>query len=201
MSIFFQRLSSAIILSIFTFIGLYFFRTIFLFFISMIAMFELNKHFKKELWSIFTLYSLIILIGILSFALILQYFGYKYIIFLLLTVCSNDIFAYIVGSTLKGRKLCPNISPNKTISGLFGGLLFALIFGYLFSYYFELNISITSINIIILLSIIGDLIESYIKRLLNIKDFMNFIPGHGGILDRLDSLILPSIYLYFALNS
>ncbi len=121
-----------------------------------------------------------------------------FIIWLYSIVWSTDIGAYFTGSLLKGPKLCPRISPNKTWAGFFGGIIIALGIGY--SFLTLLNITlITSISvflIIVLFSVSahsGDLIESAAKRYFKIKDAGQLIPGHGGVLDRLDSLFLVMI--------
>ena len=115
----------------------------------------------------------------------------------------TDVFAYFVGSLLKGKKLIPSISPNKTISGAIGGLLGGII-GSVSAYYISiwcgetplLNYETYAVIIFLvltgaLLSVVnqvGDLVESYIKRKVGIKDMGNIFPGHGGMLDRVDGL-------------
>lgn len=126
------------------------------------------------------------------------------IIYLLIISTMTDTFAYITGSLVGVHKLCPEISPKKTVEGLIGGTLIGVIVGTSFYHVFinsSLSLSIL-ILITLLLSIIGqlgDLVFSMIKRYYNTKDFSDFIPGHGGILDRFDSLIF--IALAFILVS
>lgn len=125
-----------------------------------------------------------------------------------------DSFAYIVGSIIKGKKLCPNISPNKTISGAIGGVVFgtagAVLIYFLYTlatpYVYEgvLNPWITFALLGFIASIVtefGDLVESVIKRKIGIKDMGKIMPGHGGILDRIDGTLFASafIYLFFVL--
>lgn len=128
-----------------------------------------------------------------------------------LMVWSMDIGGYIVGSNLKGPKLAPKISPNKTWSGLTGGILLAvavsMIYFYALSFFgvvrseyqFQVFYAVLG-GLIAAVSQIGDLIESAIKRHLNLKDSSNLIPGHGGVFDRVDGLIFaaPFVYLLFA---
>lgn len=113
-------------------------------------------------------------------------------------IWATDSGAYILGKTFKGPKLCPRLSPNKTWSGFIGGTLSATIIGcYLASAFNITLIAIIPISIlIIILSMsahIGDLIESSVKRYFGVKNAGQLIPGHGGILDRLDSLFLVCI--------
>lgn len=112
----------------------------------------------------------------------------------------NDTFAYLTGMKFGKHKLAPDISPKKTIEGFVGGLVFTLITGGLLQYYFpqpNFNWMIVAV-IASVFGTLGDLVESKIKREADVKDSSNFIPGHGGFLDRLDSFIfaLPFIYLY-----
>ena len=135
------------------------------------------------------------------FFLILSYFSiyyltnklndnYSYFLFVLLICVSTDIGGYIVGKIIKGPKLS-KISPKKTYSGTLGSFLFAIIFAYFYldnSIYVSLEILIFVISISAV-SQIGDLIISYFKRFSKIKDTGKLIPGHGGILDRIDGMI------------
>lgn len=121
--------------------------------------------------------------------------------FTLLITVSTDTFAYIIGSKLKGKKLAPKISPNKTISGSLGGLITSSILGIIFLLVFKQNFPTISFLGIILLpplisifSQLGDLYESKMKRICDVKDSSNLIPGHGGVWDRLDSFIFASAF-------
>ncbi|MEE0957828.1 MAG: CDP-archaeol synthase [Ruminococcus sp.] len=117
---------------------------------------------------------------------------------------------YFVGSKFGKRKLCPNISPKKTIEGAVGGLMFCLIAALIMGLVFQLwiirdyKINFVSIIIIALLdasaSILGDITFSLIKRHLNIKDYGSLFPGHGGVLDRFDSIVFTAP-LAVAVNS
>lgn len=121
-----------------------------------------------------------------------------FIIWLYTIVWATDIGAYFTGRLLKGPKLCPKISPNKTWAGFFGGIIVAIGVGQLTLSFFNLSFAslVSSSVIILILSLsahIGDLIESAAKRYFNVKDAGRLIPGHGGILDRLDSLFFVAI--------
>ncbi len=113
----------------------------------------------------------------------------------------NDSFAYLVGSTLGRTKLYEKISPNKTVEGAIGGLLATVIAAYFISIYFTslsyLNWTIIAL-ITVIFGVLGDLMESKFKREAGVKDSGNLIPGHGGFLDRLDSVIFaaPFVYVY-----
>jgi phosphatidate cytidylyltransferase len=129
----------------------------------------------------------------------------KILIGIFILIWTNDTFAYLVGKNFGKHKLFERISPKKTIEGFLGGFLFSLIASYLLAKYFleTSNISIW-IGIAILVSIfatLGDLIQSKFKRLANVKDSGKVMPGHGGVLDRLDSIIFvsPFIFLFFQL--
>lgn len=113
--------------------------------------------------------------------------------YLIIIPMITDIFAYFIGKFFGKRKIAPNISPNKTLAGCIGGSIMGSVIGTLF---YVLMISKTEILEIIIISFIlsiigqlGDLLFSKIKRENEVKDFSNLIPGHGGVLDRFDSLI------------
>ena len=119
----------------------------------------------------------------------------KFIIIFLLIICiSTDIGGYIFGKLIGGKKLT-TISPNKTYSGACGSFISALILGYLYSQILN-NLLLTNINIFIFIifisfmSQIGDLFFSFLKRKAKIKDTGSILPGHGGILDRIDGMLL-----------
>ena len=133
---------------------------------------------------------------------------YEYFIIILLICVSTDIGGYIFGKTFKGPKLT-KISPKKTYSGVIGGYLFSII---ILNLYFASNLFSNPqelksdffifILLISTISQIGDIIISYFKRLSKIKDTGKIIPGHGGLLDRIDGMIFayPFSYLIFKIN-
>lgn len=192
---FYKRLASAIALATITCTGLYIEPMLFLALTATLAMYELNRHFTPQLAHIFALYSCFILYGIISFAQLFANFDIKYTIFLVVIVFSTDAGAYIFGSLIGGPKLIPSISPNKTISGLLLGSILGMICGLTYSSIYNLEIGPTITSLLVASSAIGDLIESYVKRRIGVKDLLNIIPGHGGILDRLDSIIPTAIIL------
>lgn len=126
----------------------------------------------------------------------------KIIISIFILIWTNDTFAYIVGKSLGKHKLFERISPKKTIEGFVGGVLFAVIAGYLISVYYIEGATMIWIVIALLTGVfgtIGDLVESKFKRLAGVKDSGRIMPGHGGILDRLDSVIFvaPFVFLFY----
>ena len=124
-----------------------------------------------------------------------------YFLFFIILISSIDISAYIWGKLLGRNKIIPSISPNKTLEGYLGGFSFTILFFILF---FNINnlvwtyLDLLYLTIIILLAFFGDLFMSFIKRMYHIKNTSNILPGHGGILDRLDSYFptLPLFYLW-----
>ena len=116
----------------------------------------------------------------------------------------SDTFAYFVGSLLKGPKLCPKLSPKKTWSGAIGGTLGGaigsvivfFIFGKSLGGYFTWWLFLLLGLFASVLTIIGDLFESAIKRRLNLKDMGNIMPGHGGVLDRIDGTMFAALLIY-----
>ena len=111
--------------------------------------------------------------------------------FILLATFGSDTMALFTGMALGKHKLCPRISPKKTVEGAIGGWFFGALISYVFAHFF---ITALDSHVIMILGQIGDLSFSMIKRHFNIKDFGNLIPGHGGVLDRCDSLIFCLIY-------
>lgn len=128
--------------------------------------------------------------------------GYQGIVYFLIFLTQiNDIFQFISGKLFGKRKITPNISPNKTWGGFIGGLILTTIMGYHLSYLVPLTElqSTIAAAVIAVSGFFGDLNISAVKRDLNIKDMSNLIPGHGGILDRLDSLTFSSLFFFYLL--
>lgn len=119
--------------------------------------------------------------------------GLHVLMYALLVVWSTDIGAYMIGRKIGKRKLAPHISPNKTMEGSLGGILCALVVGFVYLIFWPLPYNMFAMLILtILFSIVGqlgDLVESSYKRFYGVKDSGNILPGHGGILDRFDSLL------------
>lgn len=126
------------------------------------------------------------------------------VFFLFILIWSSDTFAYLTGKFFGKHKMAPKISPKKTWEGFAGGVLLTLVLGF-FIEKFHPDLRGNWIVVGFLVSVfapLGDLVESQLKRTFAVKDSGNIIPGHGGILDRLDSFIIcvPVVYLYFILE-
>lgn len=142
-------------------------------------------------------------LGIGSIVWLYAQVGFLDTLWFLLMVWGVDTGGYVVGCNLKGPKLAPKISPNKTWSGLIGGVMLSVLVSIAYSYAFteHLHVIFYAVlgGIVAVIAQIGDLVESYIKRNLGIKDSSNLIPGHGGVFDRVDGLIFaaPLVFLLF----
>ncbi|BAV94087.1 phosphatidate cytidylyltransferase [Ichthyobacterium seriolicida] len=130
----------------------------------------------------------------------------KIILSIFILIWSNDSFAYLIGKYFGKKKLFKKLSPQKTLEGFLGGIFFSYLISY-FMYIFWINNKLTItlwfilVSIIVVTSIFGDLIESMLKRFAQTKDSGRILPGHGGILDRIDSFLFvcPFVYLFFKL--
>ncbi len=139
-------------------------------------------------------------IGVGSILWLYELAGFSLVLWFLLIVWGVDIGGYVVGCTLKGPKLAPKISPNKTWSGLIGGILFSVLASTAVCWYVGAQNHLLFYNVlaagIAVIAQIGDLVESKIKRSLNMKDSSDLIPGHGGVFDRIDGLIFSAPFVY-----
>ena len=180
--------------------------------------FKAEMELKDLLATIFSLIYPMALVS-LAFALSREFpcggtFAISFAIFL---PVFSDTFAYLVGSTLGKRKLCPSISPKKTVAGAIGGLLGSVLCAVTFFLLFDLyavipvgyvtfsdSVAVRAVVFVVLglvggvLAEIGDLAASRIKRTMNIKDLGNIFPGHGGVLDRLDSIMFTLVMFFTA---
>ena len=158
---------------------------------------------KRYLYIIFYIISGFIFLSLIPSLSEEKDFEPQIILGIFILAWTNDTFAYLVGKSFGKRKLMEKISPKKTIEGFFGGMVGALFASFIF---FKFT-SISEYNLIFwlflallvsVLGTIGDLIQSKFKRLAGVKDSGNIMPGHGGVYDRLDSIIFagPFIYLF-----
>ena len=132
-----------------------------------------------------------IYIALPSFALlVLRWTWAALVLWLMLVTWATDIFAYFAGRSIGGPKLAPKISPNKTWAGLIGGMAGAAIVGALAANFFGLGAPFFWLGAPMgLIAQLGDLYESAVKRRYGVKDSGTILPGHGGVLDRLDGLL------------
>ena len=143
------------------------------------------------------------LIGGFIFLTLIPYKNEKFIpeiiVGVFILVWANDTFAYIIGSKFGKRKLLERISPKKTIEGFIGGLVGSIIASFIIFKYVQVFNEIIWVLLAIFISLfgtIGDLIQSKYKRLAGVKDSGVLMPGHGGLYDRLDSIIFASPFVY-----
>jgi phosphatidate cytidylyltransferase len=191
---------------IFEYIGVVLFLTIFMSFVSIL--FAKKEEVIIHLGKIF----LTIIYIVVPFTLMVQipYLNTKYsyvnttILGVFILIWTNDTFAFLVGKNFGKHKLLERISPNKTIEGFIGGMVFTFIASFILAKLFT-SLSIIQwvviAGIVSIFGVLGDLIESMFKRQAGVKDSSNFIPGHGGFLDRFDSVIFaaPFIFIYLQL--
>jgi phosphatidate cytidylyltransferase len=128
---------------------------------------------------------------------------HSYVWVVILSAFGTDIFAYFTGMALGSRKLCPQISPKKTVEGAIGGVLGSVLLCGLFGFFF-LPLGFSNCIVIGIVggvtSQLGDLSASVLKRKIGIKDWSSLIPGHGGILDRFDSVLFTAPFVFYYLN-
>ena len=166
---------------------------------SLFSFFEftnlLKKIYKNKLFFYLFINFFLLYLSIFSFFIfiLMNFYQSKILIFLTLVGCiASDAGGYFIGKTLKGPKLT-KISPNKTISGAIGSIIFTILSISFISIIFFKNFSLKILIISVVISLscqIGDLFFSLIKRKAKIKDTGNFLPGHGGVLDRLDGILI-----------
>lgn len=129
--------------------------------------------------------------------------GLVFIFYAIFMIWTTDSGAYLIGRKLGRKKLWPEISPNKTVEGALGGTISAVVVSVIYALLTDMDVAVAWIAVVtILLSAfgqIGDLVESALKRHYNVKDSGNILPGHGGILDRFDSLLFVCPLIHFFL--
>ena len=209
-----KRILSSIILiplTIYFIIKGSFFFSFFLSILFLVTSYEWYQMSKKKTYFIPGI--LFLLLSFVSASIIRNIYGADFFLMVIVICVFTDLGGYIFGKLFKGPKLT-KISPNKTYAGMFGGFLLSVI---AFTFFIE-NLEIFSfvnefkgyqikmndlLNVLIvsLISQLGDLIISYFKRKSKVKNTGNFLPGHGGILDRIDGIIfvVPSIYVVLIL--
>lgn len=181
-------------------------------FIIIIFMYIILTNLRRTIVDVaITVFSLLYIPFMFSFLklILMMENGRFLIIYVFMAAFASDTFAYFVGSKFGKNKLCPEISPKKTVEGSIGGILGVILCFTIITYFGNAYFSM-DLNIIYMLFAgviagiagqFGDLSASAIKRYCNIKDFGNIIPGHGGILDRFDSMLFvaPVMYMFLKL--
>lgn len=180
-------------------------------FISVVVsfIFALSNNKEKAYDSVTTIIALLYIPFLVQYLVFIDVAYHPFIWIVLISAFGCDTFAYVTGTILKQlkkktHKMAPEISPNKTIEGLIGGLVASAFLCLLFGHLFMRDIQIACLFIGLIggvAGVLGDLIASWFKRLMGIKDFGTIIPGHGGVLDRFDSVLFaaPTIYYMFKL--
>ncbi len=127
--------------------------------------------------------------------------GAAWLLFLTTVTAASDTGAFLIGKSVGKNKLCPSVSPGKTVEGFIGGMFCGAFFSLLVAVAVFDNVNFISLTLCALLlsalGVIGDLVESLLKRSMNVKDSGSLLPGHGGILDRIDSLLITAPVLYY----
>ena len=158
-----------------------------------------KEHEKKKLILPF-LYPTI---GFLFMFMLYDGYGVKWLIWLLIIVAFTDVGAFFVGKSIGKTKFSPT-SPNKTLEGVVGGVVVATITGTMFAYYMDMDTLPTSFMVSLVTaisSIFGDLFESYLKREAGVKDSGTILPGHGGVLDRVDGYLFGAVIMLIILRA
>ncbi len=166
-------------------------------FVSLLGIFEwVTNKFENIFLGIFIIFSF----GSFSILYVLSnenlYLIYGLII---MNTAIFDTFAYVIGSKFGANFIVKKISPNKTLEGLIGGMIGSIIFGLMSGYIFEINFLALIFMLGGFLAFIGDLLISYFKRQSGVKDTGSILPGHGGILDRIDSHLIATPILILLL--
>ena len=165
--------------------------------IYLIVFLETIKYFRKYIFLIF----IYLIISFVCFCLyIYNFLNLYYFNLLIFSVICFDTASYVTGILIGKTYILKKISPKKTLEGFIGGLFFTNLIYFLYQYIFKSSYELNEfilINLIILFSFLGDLIQSFFKRQNNLKNSSNFLPGHGGFFDRFDSFISSIFLLYF----
>jgi phosphatidate cytidylyltransferase len=166
-------------------------------------LFSKNQNAIRELGNLFLAltYACLPFVFLVNIPFFMGSYQHSIIVGLFLLIWGNDTFAYLTGISIGKTKLYERISPKKTVEGFLGGTISTLIIAYALAHYLPIlsNIHWMSMGLIVsVFGVLGDLIASMFKRIVKVKDTGNIIPGHGGIIDRLDSIIFaaPIVFVY-----
>lgn len=154
---------------------------------------------RKYLMVIFYMSASLVFLTLIPYQNPTQQYDPNILIGIFVLIWTNDSFAYLIGKTFGKHKLFERISPNKTVEGFIGGVVFSLLASYVIFYYtdiFSFKIWLALALITSIFGTFGDLIQSKLKRQAGVKDSGRLMPGHGGLLDRLDSILFASTFIY-----
>ncbi len=179
---------------------------VYLFFVFTVFIIELFRETKNPIHNLsyFVLGQVYVALPFSILSYIYWNNGAYFVLAIFLGLWINDVGAYMIGSMIGKHKLFERISPKKTWEGFLGGMVLAGILGYVLSLYIpELSLIqwIIFTQLVSIFGTLGDLVESMLKRTVGVKDSGNIMPGHGGLLDRLDSMIFstPIIFIYLTI--
>jgi phosphatidate cytidylyltransferase len=165
--------------------------------LGIICLYEMWKLRKGK--SIFTSSEIIPYLYVITPFTLVHFISPVSMLFLFILTWTFDTFAYLIGSKFGKHKILPSVSPKKSWEGFVGGFIFTIIISYFTYKHFDFLKFPLIISIILpFTATIGDFIESYYKRKAGVKDSGNFIPGHGGMLDRMDAFMIsiPIFYIF-----
>lgn len=168
---------------------------------SLIYGWQINKRTPYD--TIATIASLVYIPFFIYHIILIDTIHHLFVWIVIIAALGSDVFAYFTGRLLGKHKLAPNLSPKKTIEGAIGGLIGSSLLSWLFGYIFmkEMTTMCLFLGFIGgLAGIAGDLTASAFKRKFRIKDFSNLIPGHGGVLDRFDSVMFAAPVIYYLMR-
>ncbi len=172
---------------------------IFILSLMVVELMDMIKIAKKK--TFIQLYLFICVLTVFLFVLSISSLGNMSltVIEIIMIIWIFDTFCYLGGKAFNGKKLMPSISKGKTFNGLYSGFTATLVIASLYYLYFYNDLLMVPIKVIpiIILSFLGDLIVSVLKRSVNIKDTGNIMPGHGGIIDRMDSFVF--VFFFFGI--
>lgn len=181
----------------------YYFGYVFLGIVLVLSLaFYVKARKEKEPHSLLKVFGLPYITAFAMAAVYLEESSGNHLVFWLIAmVWATDTGGLVFGKAIGGPKLWPSISPNKTWAGFFGGIICSLIVSYAVAMFFDLPLYdlLIMTTVVSIVAQLGDLLESKIKRVVGVKDSSALIPGHGGLFDRLDSLMLVMIAAAFAI--
>ncbi|GAV23468.1 phosphatidate cytidylyltransferase [Carboxydothermus pertinax] len=192
----------AYILLVFGFAGLMPIESLPYLFLTVTGIYFVIKYNKHNILEFFYTYTSLLYVFLFIFIYEIRETsaGFWLFLYYFLLIWANDTFAYFIGKKYGRRKIAPNLSPNKSIAGALGGFLGALLVSIIYGKYFLPTMYLTLLPlafITIFVAQLGDFLESAIKRYAEVKDSGVILPGHGGVLDRFDGVLLSAPVFYY----